>query len=91
MTTERDGELLEVLACDLQARPRGAPGAAEILPAVQSVRREPDALLITFAPGALAAVAAFVAAEQRCCAGIGWQLDREAHALPAHQRQRRAA
>ena len=77
MPTDRELELLDVLECELEARPRGAPGVAELLSAVQGVQREPEALVIAFAPAALADVAAFVEAEQRCCAGIGWQLEQE--------------
>ena len=70
--SEQDG--LDVLACDYRARPRGAASVFDVAPAVRSVRREPDALVIEFAPEASPAVAEFVAAERLCCREIGWEL-----------------
>ncbi len=75
---ERD--VLEVLACDVEARPRGAASLADLVPAVRGVRRESGALVIEFAAEAAPAVAEFAAAARLCCPEIGWEL-REALAL----------
>jgi hypothetical protein len=66
-------DLLAVLACEIERRPR-APGIGELAPHVREVAREPGALAVRFAPEARAVVEAFAAAERECCAGIGWQL-----------------
>lgn len=67
-------EVLDVLACDYQARPRGAASVFDVAPAVREMRREGNALVIRFVPEAAPAVAEFVAAERRCCREIGWEL-----------------
>ncbi|HLZ71291.1 MAG TPA: hypothetical protein VKV26_15420 [Dehalococcoidia bacterium] len=67
-------DVLDVLVCDFQARPRGAASVFDVAPAVQSVRREADALLIDFAPEAAPAVAEYIDAERQCCRQIGWEL-----------------
>src|SRR5690348_12372471 len=66
--------VLDVLACDFRARPRGAASLFDVGPAVRGVRREPDALAIMFAAEAATAVAEFVAAERLCCREIVWEL-----------------
>ncbi len=67
-------DVLDVLACDMAARPRGAASVFDVAPAVRNVQREDGALVITFAPEAAPAVAEFVAAERLCCREIGWEL-----------------
>ena len=71
------GEILDVLACDIQARPRGAASVFDLAPAVRRVRREPCALVIEFTADAAPAVAEFAAAERLCCPEIGWELHDE--------------
>ncbi|HZQ37483.1 MAG TPA: hypothetical protein VFD32_16240 [Dehalococcoidia bacterium] len=66
--------VLEVLACDFRARPRGAASVVDVAPAVRSLRREPGTLVIEFAAEAALSVAEFVAAERLCCREIGWEL-----------------
>lgn len=84
-----DQDVLDVLACDYQARPRGAASVFDVAPAVRGVRREPDALLIEFAAEASPAVAEYVNAERQCCRQIRWELSETApptlriHATPA--------
>jgi len=68
-------DVLDVLACDWQQRPKGAPSFFDLQGAVQDVRREPEALVIRFDPAHAAEVEALVAAERQCCTSIGWQLE----------------
>jgi hypothetical protein len=67
-------EMLTVLACEIGKRPPDAPTGDEVFALVTRVVRSPDALHLTFAQGASAKLAAFVEAEQQCCASIGWEL-----------------
>jgi thioredoxin-like negative regulator of GroEL len=71
-----DAETLATLACDLGARPQNAPHFGEVAGAVRAVRREAGALVVDYAPDAGTALAAIVAAERACCAGLGWHLER---------------
>jgi hypothetical protein len=66
-------DLLTVLSCEPERRPQ-APTIGDLAPHITAVRREEDALIVRFAPSARASLQAFVAAEQECCAGIGWQV-----------------
>src|SRR5688572_28775866 len=68
-------ETLDVLACEIGRRPREAPDFAEIAQSVRRTQRESEALIVEFDPSAVERVAAFVAAERLCCAGIGWELE----------------
>ena len=61
---------LEVVGCDIGARPAGAPMFEDIKPQIVSLRREPERLTIEFAASAAEQVAAFVAAEQMCCSDL---------------------
>jgi len=69
-------DVLETLACEIDERPAGAPTPDDLIPALRGTRREPGALVVEFDPAAAEAVEAFVAAERRCCAGIGWDVER---------------
>jgi hypothetical protein len=73
--TDPQSQALDVLVCDWQARPRGAPGIAEIAPSVQGVRRDGAALVVSFDANAARDVEAFVAAEQQCCSTLTWALE----------------
>ena len=68
-------ETLAVLACDLGARPAGAPTLDDVLPRIRKVHREPSALVLGFAAANLAVIDAFAAAERLCCAEIEWSID----------------
>lgn len=70
-------QAIDVLACDITQRPREAPSIFDIAPSIRRMDRRADAVVVEFEPAAGDAVAAFVAAERRCCAGIGWELERE--------------
>ncbi|MGI8552380.1 MAG: arsenite methyltransferase [Dehalococcoidia bacterium] len=74
---DEGADLLQVLACDIQERPAGAPSIFDVRTSIQEVRREPDALVVTFSPTATSAVQAFVAAEQQCCRDLQWNLEFE--------------
>ncbi len=80
MTAESSGashdhaEALDVLSCDYQMRPKGAPSFFDLEGSVLGMRREDRSLLIDFDPAATEQVAALVDAERRCCASIGWDL-----------------
>ncbi len=71
------GEIIELLACDIEARPSGAPGPSALAPHIRGVQRSAAALTISFAPEAFADVEALAAAERVCCAGIGWDVRRD--------------
>jgi hypothetical protein len=71
-------EIIEVLDCDLGARPQAAPGIDALLPHVLRASRAPGALLVEFERQAEPMLDAFVEAERLCCAGIGWEIERDA-------------
>ena len=76
MTTDDLRQSLAVLACDLEERPRGAPGILDVAGAIQQVTRdEGGALVVSFAATVTRELEAFVAAEQQCCAEISWNLE----------------
>ncbi len=76
MTGSQQDEDLDVLACDFQARPRGAPTVFDVLSGVRQVRRTACTLTVDFAPDAAETVTAYVEAEHLCCADIRWELER---------------
>jgi hypothetical protein len=70
-------EMLELLACDVAARPVRAPGIDAIAGhALTSARGDGD-LTITFGVEAADDVEAFAAAERACCGSLGWHFERE--------------
>jgi hypothetical protein len=69
-------DIIEVLDCDLGARPAVAPGADALLPHVRGVSTSDGALLVDFDEQSAGTLEAFVAAERLCCAGIGWEIER---------------
>jgi hypothetical protein len=70
------GEIIEVLDCDFDARPKAAPGIDALLPHVRDAARERGAVIIEFDPGMDETLEAFVEAERLCCTGIGWEIER---------------
>ena len=76
MAGERRNEIIEILDCDLGARPQAAPGIDGLLPYVRGATRMPGAVLVEFDERAAQTVEAFVEAERLCCAGICWEIDR---------------
>ncbi|HEU5318984.1 MAG TPA: hypothetical protein VFX49_22935 [Chloroflexota bacterium] len=69
-----DPQLLDTLACDISARPRGAPHFDDVLPALRAMRREPGALVADFDPAFADTLTLVVDAERQCCAELGWHL-----------------
>ena len=81
MRNQETADLLAMLACDLQARPGGAPGIDDVIECIRATRREATALVIEFDPAASRTVTAFVEAERRCCADLEWSLVQEPRLL----------
>jgi hypothetical protein len=77
MAVERRDEIIEILGCDLDARPKASPGVDALLPHIRGVTRTPTALLVEFEESTAQTLEAFVEAERLCCAGIGWEIERE--------------
>ena len=61
MTTEP--EVLEVLACDIDARPAGAPAIGKIAQLARSAERRDDAFVVIFDASAANDVECFAAAD----------------------------
>ncbi|MGD9894236.1 MAG: hypothetical protein AB7R89_20915 [Dehalococcoidia bacterium] len=70
---ERD-DALNILACEIDKRPKGAPSFFDLQPSIQAVHRDKEGLRIDFDPAAAPAVQQLVEAERLCCADIGWSL-----------------
>ena len=77
MATERRDQIIEILDCDLGVRLRAAPGIDTLLPYVRNATRTPKSLLVEFDDQAAPTLEAFVEAERLCCAGIGWEIERD--------------
>ena len=77
MTTDRSAQIIEILDCELDARPKAAPGVGQLLPHVRGATRNPGALLVDFDEEAAPTLEGFVEAERLCCANIGWEIERE--------------
>ena len=71
------GEIIGLLACDIEVRPSGAPMPSALAPHIRDVQRSPGAMTIAFAPEAAGDVEALAAAERVCCPGIGWDARRD--------------
>ena len=74
MTTDLSDDTLDVLACEYEQRPKGAPSFSDLQPAIRQVRREDGALLVEFDPASASAVEELAAAEQLCCPTIGFDV-----------------
>jgi hypothetical protein len=72
------GDTLQVIGCEIEARPAGAPDTADLAPFVRGVERSASTVTVRFAEGARQILPAFVEAERRCCAGISWRIDESA-------------
>jgi hypothetical protein len=68
------GDALDVLACEIDKRPDGAPSFFDLRASIQAVRREGESLRVDFDPTETAAVQRLVEAERLCCPDIGWDL-----------------
>ena len=67
-------DILDVLACDITARPVGAPTIDDIRRYTRKTAVSDRILSVTFDSGTASEVAAFVEAERLCCKGIEWHL-----------------
>lgn len=74
MTVDNREEALDVLACEYEQRPKGAPSFDNLRDAVRGVRREENALVIEYDAARAAAVEALAAAERLCCSTIGFEV-----------------
>jgi hypothetical protein len=82
MTSDRFGvELIEVLACDIDARPRTAPTIFDLAAHIVRAERAAGSLRVAFASEAAGEVEAFVDAERLCCGGIEWRLEDSAEGV----------
>ena len=82
-TARFSGEMLDVLdllQCDIGARPM-APTPDDLAPYFLGAATGAGALVARFVPAAASALRQFVAAEQVCCAGLGWHVTDEADAV----------
>jgi hypothetical protein len=66
-------EVLDVLACDIAARPK-APGIDSLAPYVRGASRDVGGLRVEFDAAAAALVQEFVEAERVCCSTLRWEL-----------------
>jgi hypothetical protein len=71
------GDLIDLVACDIGARPKDAPLFDVLAPHILAVERSSIALRITFAPEAVDDVEAFAAAERICCSTLGFDVERD--------------
>jgi hypothetical protein len=72
-------DLIEVLACDIGARPKNAPSFEDLAPYIRSVLRDDRAVTVAFDNVALPKVEALVDAERQCCPDLTWDLEPEPH------------
>ena len=71
-------DALYAVGCDIAARPKDAPTLDDIQPHITNIRRDledgspgvTERLTVEFDPAAAGTIAAYVAAEQKCCSDI---------------------
>src|SRR5215211_609249 len=64
----------DVLICEYERRPRGAPSFLDLHDAITAVVPEPGALRVTFDPAQRTAVEELAAAERLCCPTIDFDV-----------------
>ncbi len=69
-----DDDALQVLACEIDKRPQGAPSFFDVAGALCGVRREGDTLIARYDAKVKDRVEQLVAAERQCCPEIAWEL-----------------
>lgn len=73
----------DVLVCQYELRPRGAPSIFDIAPLVRRTERDATVLTVEFAHGQ-SAVQEYVSAERLCCPDIAWNYDDRGAVLHIH-------
>ena len=68
-------EILDVLVCEIGARPRGAPTFDDVAPHMRSLHRDAAAITLEFDDAARENVERLAAAERLCCPGIEWLVE----------------
>ena len=68
-------DVVQVLRCEIDQRPIRAPGIDDLARRLVGTSRGAASLDLVFPASARDMVEAFVAAERRCCPGIGWQVE----------------
>ena len=66
MTTDLTDDTRDVLACEYEKRPQGAPSFFDLQTVIRWVRWEDGALVVEFDPASAGAVEVLAAAERRC-------------------------
>lgn len=72
--SEVSNEILSVLACEIDARPKDAPSIADVGPVLRNTEQVRGTLTLAFAPEHLSMVEAFASAERMCCREISWDV-----------------
>jgi len=73
-TADTSQEDEDVLICEYEKRPRGAPSFSDLHDAIAAVRRDKGGLRVTFDPAQRAAVEQLAVAERLCCPTIGFEV-----------------
>ncbi len=68
-------DALDVLACEIDVRPAGAPTFEQLAPNIRGVKRDERTIAITFDKKVVEEVAALVAAESVCCPDLSWRME----------------
>ncbi len=76
MTTDTrfTDESQDVLVCEFQKRPKGAPSFDDLHDAIRQVRREDGVLAVEYDPAVARAVEELAAAERLCCPTVGFEV-----------------
>lgn len=70
-------DVLEVLACEIDVRPKDAPTFEDLAPHLRSVQRIEGAIVVHFDDAAADNVEALASAERLCCSGLTWDVQRD--------------
>jgi len=71
---ELEEQTLEILSCDLAARPKNAAGIEDVQKHLISVKRESDSLVAVFRNSGKSDVRSFADAERSCCTTLSWEV-----------------
>ena len=74
MTTDLTDDTRDVLACEYEKRPQGAPSFFDLQTAIRGVQREDGVLVVEFDPASAGAVEELATAERLCCPTIGFDV-----------------